>query len=1096
MASAAAVAGPGTLARQASASSAASAAGSGGDSGELGGVGASAIERALELLAANLAAGGAEWLAPAAGPRVLLPAGLGGFVAGSAAARAVGLPAASAAGTARVWPAALTEPLGGGRPAALDHVLWADRWLARFAGASPAALRSFDAARAGSPGASSFESAFASPFAAPFASVGQLRTGEWSPAWVAPRADTPAAARLAAGGGVASSARSSMTAAVPARADASSPDAQAPEVRRAIIVDDDEPVADSVFSAIAAEAAAHRQRARGGARRADGPRAASVPSRPPVPAGPSVPAGPFRPPLADRALAGFPLGGSPGLAAGLAASPLASILAGLLELAPQPAFDPRTLSLTALGDFLARGAVAARALGGAGGGDDAAPASVAAALQRLAGSAPGWVWLSLADGGGSGGALAAARAGWSAAGHQGPGMSGGPGRAPGGESQGAIDMSAAAGLSGGPQGESTPTAAAATGPSGITGALGIAGPSGTAGALGIAGALASPGLRQGHAWPSLVGPAGEAAPWSEALGPSAPRPGDIGTRAESFADARTIAASDLALDFLAPEILAAARAAGMGPIEAGRAQRLAASGLPHLMALAMAVDRVFVHALSPGHAGAIDRAGAAGAAGAAAASAAAAAGSAAAASTGGPAGAASASAAAAAGGAWPLAATGGDSAGRTDAAPAALRAAAALERSAPARLPRGAFLLPGAAARALGVSAGAAESLRPNIAAALDLVAASHVAEAAAAASLPASAIDTADTGVATAASLSTLAAMAGAASGSASAAGQEPGAPGVPGVPDVIGERDAAAAWSVPAEAARAQLPHELWPVFDAVYLSLGESAETRPLAPSARAARALALASRSAAASVSSASARARAAAAWAVLPVILTGGAEPSTGAGAAGAGEPVSSRAASAARSSAVARAGDALGALVAPTILMADGRADREQAASGFTREGSPRGNVSSPARASDTPFIDTGAGPRAPITSSPQPASRAAAPAPAPGAALSAADMAWFQEAAKKYFDSAGPTTGGISLAEMTLVTSAPRTQIAASAKAADRGVVQASSTTPTGGEGNQPDGVPLPGRPDIDKIAQDVFEQICRMMAVARERSGDPWQR
>ena len=32
--------------------------------------------------------------------------------------------------------------------------------------------------------------------------------------------------------------------------------------------------------------------------------------------------------------------------------------------------------------------------------------------------------------------------------------------------------------------------------------------------------------------------------------------------------------------------------------------------------------------------------------------------------------------------------------------------------------------------------------------------------------------------------------------------------------------------------------------------------------------------------------------------------------------------------------------------------------------------------------------------------------------------------------------------------------------------------------------------------RPDIDKIAQDVYEQICRMLEIARERSGDPWQR
>jgi hypothetical protein len=81
-------------------------------------------------------------------------------------------------------------------------------------------------------------------------------------------------------------------------------------------------------------------------------------------------------------------------------------------------------------------------------------------------------------------------------------------------------------------------------------------------------------------------------------------------------------------------------------------------------------------------------------------------------------------------------------------------------------------------------------------------------------------------------------------------------------------------------------------------------------------------------------------------------------------------------------------------------------------------------------------------------------------------------------------------------MAEMTLVTAAPRVQIAASPRgASERPVAQAASTTAAGAEGKA--GAPPPvAAQDIDKIAQDVFEQICRMMAVARERSGDPWQR
>jgi hypothetical protein len=43
-------------------------------------------------------------------------------------------------------------------------------------------------------------------------------------------------------------------------------------------------------------------------------------------------------------------------------------------------------------------------------------------------------------------------------------------------------------------------------------------------------------------------------------------------------------------------------------------------------------------------------------------------------------------------------------------------------------------------------------------------------------------------------------------------------------------------------------------------------------------------------------------------------------------------------------------------------------------------------------------------------------------------------------------------------------------------------------------GPGASPDGGG--GQPNIDKIAQDVYEEIVRMLAIARERSGDPWNR
>jgi ribonuclease E len=431
-------------------------------------------------------------------------------------------------------------------------------------------------------------------------------------------------------------------------------------------------------------------------------------------------------------------------------------------------------------------------------------------------------------------------------------------------------------------------------------------------------------------------------------------------------------------------------------------------------------------------------------------------------------------------------------------------AAAALERAAPARAPRGAFLLPDAAARIFGVTAGAAESIRPNIGIALDLVAAGQVAEAAGehatqatiaaalAASPAARALGFTAPGAAGTADRTGTAGelVAGTAASPATAGSLPPGA-----TPEELAELSAGGtaagtAMRGLAEAARAHLPPALWPVFDAVYISLGEDAETRPLAPSARAARALALTSRAAAGSGEALPARARAAAAWAVLPVILTGG--------AASPAEPAAGRAAAphttlvdGTRPRSVTRAGEALGALVAPTLFADDHRAAASAQASTTS---SARGEARRPGVS--TPFIETAAPPR-PAPAPQQQAQPAPAPRPsAPAAQTSTPDMAWFVEAAKKYFGDAGPSSGGITLAEMTLVTAAPRTQIAASARTADRVVTQSASTTNVGGDSSKPGGPPVVGKPDVDKIAQEVFEQICRMMAVARERSGDPWQR
>jgi hypothetical protein len=786
--------------------------------------------------------------------------------------------------------------------------------------------------------------------------------------------------------------------------------------------------------------------------------------------------------LADRALGRVAVGGSAGLGASLAASPLAAVLAGVIEVAPQAVFDARPLALASLREFLARGAMGGRASAGhAPGEEDGSGATREALLDRLAGRAPGSVWLALP---GAGRAAGAAGDPWSR-----------DARLP--RSRGVFVAGAGSPIDGGvtPYG----VAAARTAEYGAAGSGGAASAAGRArhlaadaGAAALADAEAAardlaraasgreatdraarrrvsaggPGV---SAWSGSAADLAAWSPWAAAdpVGAGARRPGQIAVRAESFSHARSLAAADLSLDFLSPELLAAARAAGVGPIAAGRAQRIAASGRPHLAALAAAVDRVFVEALSPGSgeassSGRSRRTSAVGDLGAAAGWPGA--GRRASGAAAGPSGAIermSAAEAAAPGRASPddpavLARALGMDAGGARVGSAAWWAAISLGRVAPVRAPRGAFLLPDQAARFLGVRAGAAEEMRPNISAALELVAASEVAEA---------------------------------------ATGQHGGRPwqAAP-TAGALGSGDAAASRAT-AESARAQLPRELWSVFDAVYLSLDDGGGARPLAPSARAARALAVASRSTSGSPgAAASARARAAAAWAVLPVVLPGGATRRAGAGGAGArvGKAAGGLASGSteARARGAGSAGQALASLVAPTFLAADRAGDAEPAWSSVAPSSAGR---EQPGRAAPQPtFVSTSAPREAPS------ASPAAPPPPArpsePPKASPEADMAWFYEAAQKYFADAGPSSSGLSVAEMTLVTAAPRAQVAASPQRADRPVTQAASTTQ--GDASKPGEAPAAARPDVDKIAQEVFEQVCRMIAIARERSGDPWHR
>jgi hypothetical protein len=96
---------------------------------------------------------------------------------------------------------------------------------------------------------------------------------------------------------------------------------------------------------------------------------------------------------------------------------------------------------------------------------------------------------------------------------------------------------------------------------------------------------------------------------------------------------------------------------------------------------------------------------------------------------------------------------------------------------------------------------------------------------------------------------------------------------------------------------------------------------------------------------------------------------------------------------------------------------------------------------------------------------------------------------AWFQEAASKFLGGAGDGRG-LNIAEMTLISTAPRTQVAASTRSVSAPPVQVSSQTAGAGTS-----VDAPPSPDIDELAQEVYEEIMRMLEIARERNGDPWQ-
>ncbi|HET7502467.1 MAG TPA: hypothetical protein VFK02_15715 [Kofleriaceae bacterium] len=1146
-------------------------------------------------------------------------------------------------------------------PAALSHVAWSDRWLARFAGATSQSLDLITATAGAAPAVRMQALANAAPgavFVAPDFLRGDLAAEQAARgAGARPSGgrgslgDAAGAGAIAAGGPAAATGQG-PAAGVPGMRLINPP---SPEIRRFA---DDEETPDDVFAAISQAAA--RGRGRGPARPGAPDAASARPATPggatqvgrPVAGAPGAPAG-ERQTYADLVAHSAPSAPGAGMSAHLASSPFAPALRHMLPLPAAASFDVRALFGAGLGATYLAGLLGAAShelhIGAHAAPTwaswDLAPIGRGAQLGQLgqagesgeridrlpprlaSGFDPAYVspeaYLG-ADAQGDAAAMAEARAALEATAS--------------GELRAAVEAQAAlerATVEAGREAEAMAEARGAT----ARGAGDVAG-AGEAPASELAAAIAAQTERGANiqlttlrsallSWGLTITDDTAAQPGVPQLAPmafatsaatgageptlstSAARmmidamtlpmlsqldaepasawaaPGMVAERAQSWSVAQERSSSDLALDFVTPELVLAARVYGLGPAEAAQAARLAVVGAGQLGAMASTVDRTFVEAMaivrdartSDGERR--QRISSAGQAGAAAADEVPEAGDARdarvreAVSRGGVPGTvaagehgevAGAPARAAITTAFPTA-DGGVAAALapTTREPAPLPSGVAFGVG--RRSPRGAFLWPQATVAALGLHAAGSDGQLSMSVAALELLAAQVVAEVGTYAAL-----SEADGG---ARALAGQAGLDGSVPGSAGGAisGSAPGAvagfaesvagsgdatgavrPVLPdgsparapafaaGTPGALasGRGAGAAPGAEPGEAevlgaAAALIPAARRARFDALYVALGQTAAGRSWSPAARAARALALAGRGDDATIT---ARERAATAWDVLPVVYGGAgaveaSSDATGAAAAaaaimsssyvapgmpgfagaaaipgdapslggagrgaawtpGAGSPGAAVAglASGARASGAgasrdlvapsggesggldrivvssspglaglsARAGDALGAYVAPAAPPA---APRER------RETTSAGAVLRPPSAAPE-YVQTGRS----------------------GGRYGGSEVEippWFESAARRLLADRGDGDG-ISLAELTLVTAAPASHIAASSRTAP----SASPPAPTGpsGAGQSPNAPQI----DIDKLANDIYRQILVMMDAARARNGEPY--
>ena len=512
--------------------------------------------RAVELIARTSAAGGT--FESTRGPRLVMPAGLGGLVATVERATALE-PARGAAGAMRpIGAAALAAEAASGAqaaaleraaapasrtfvrvpsmawlapevardtaapaptsafgaavsstPAALHHVAWADRWLARFAGAAPRSLDVLDVASA-----------------SPETRLQTLASAAPGVVWVAPelRGDAEAArsVRDAQPAGQAERTPVLRSTAVPTQA--------------AVRIADDAETPDDLFAAISAAATRTRSEPASAARAAVAAASAETPAPP-------------RETLADLVAHAAPAAPGAGFAAQLASSPFAPALRHVLPMPAAPSFDVRALFGSGLvTSYLAGLVEAAAGLQASGFALDWSPTYVApdAADPALAEArSPTSEVLTMRS----------SLLSWEV------------------EARGE-DMRVFA-----PAATSATTTAATASPLART----------------LVDSLALPMLGETAA---VREPAGTADVGGLPKLASFAAPGMIADRAQSWSVAQERSASDLSFDFVPPELVLAARVYGLGPAEAAQAARLAIAGPGQLSAMASAVDRTFVQVMN------------------------------------------------------------------------------------------------------------------------------------------------------------------------------------------------------------------------------------------------------------------------------------------------------------------------------------------------------------------------------------------------------------------------------------------------------------------------------------------------------------------